>query len=741
MTVASLARSGKQAVVVATYATLAAVPIAVAALVLAFGTDLGDAGREVMWNIAGWARFLLYALAVVLVVTIAYGYYRRSQLWRLGKPENRADNWAQRVRAFVIYGVGQGRLPGDLYASVMHLLIFWGWVVLFIGTAMLTVHDDFYEYLTGTTYLGYSLTLDIFGVLAAIGLIMALVRRYVMRPSKLRLASLWDDEILLWLMLAIVLTGFLVEGLRIGVTELEENPDWAGWSPVGWVIAKMFTGAGAGTGLLQDIHQAFWWFHIPLAFGWIAWVGYGKISHIVLGSANIFTRRLSPTGAQIAGAALQPITDFKNPGVARLQDFTWKQLMQADVCVRCGRCEDNCPAHANDTLLTPMGLLQDIRGYMSDVGPRLVAARRKNSEEPVAGERNIAGDLIPADIIWDCFSCGACEGQCPFFSEHISFIVALRRQLVDEGTLDAQLSDTLMGLSRYGNSLGQSEKLRGRWTEGLDFAVKDVRQEAAEYLWFVGDQASYNPAAQEMTRAAARVFHRAGVDFGIMYEGERSAGNDVRRVGEEGLFELLAEDNIQALGECQFQAIVTTDPHTFNTLKNEYPAYGGQYRVCHYTELLADLLNDGKLKPARKPNHRVTYHDPCYLGRYNGVFDAPRRVLKALGMEVVEMERSRERSYCCGAGGGHLWMQETGRGTRPSEDRIREAVALGGVQYFVVACPKDVSMFQDAVKTTGHEGVIAVRDIVELVEEALEEEGPEREATGLPRESASTREA
>ena len=227
MTVAPPAKSGKQAVIVASYATLAAVPIAAAALILTLGTDLGDASREVMWNIAGWARFLLYALAVVLVLTIGYGYYRRYQLWRLGKPENRADNWPERLKAFLIYGVGQGRLPGDLYASVMHLFIFWGWVVLFIGTAMLTIHDDFYEYLTGTTYLGYSLTLDIFGVLATIGVGMALVRRYLMRPPKLRLASLWDDAVLLWLMLAILLTGFLVEGMRIGAIELEENPDWA----------------------------------------------------------------------------------------------------------------------------------------------------------------------------------------------------------------------------------------------------------------------------------------------------------------------------------------------------------------------------------------------------------------------------------------------------------------------------------------------------------------------------------
>lgn len=736
MAVVPEAPSSKRAVVVVGYATLVAVPIAVAALVLTVGLDQGDAGREVFWNIAGWARPLVYTLAFVVLLTIAYGPYRRYRLWRLGKPENRGDRWLQRLSAFLVYGIGQGRLPGDLYAFVMHLFIFWGWVALFIGTAMLTIHEDFYEYLTGRTYLGYSLSLDVFGLMAATGVGMALYRRYLMRPPKLRLASLWDDAILLWLMLGILLTGFFTEGMRIGASELEQNPEWAGWSPVGWVIAKIFTGLGAGPGLLQDIHQAFWWFHLPLAFGWMAWVGYGKISHILLGSASIFMRSLSPTGARIAGAALSPVTELGSPGVARLRDFSWKQLMSVDVCVRCGRCEDACPARLIGADLTPMGLLWDIRGYMSEVGPLLLAARGQDGQEPIAGERNIADDLVPANVAWECFACGACEALCPFFVEHVSVIVDIRRRLVDEGIMDSQLSDTLMSLSRYGNSFGQSEKLRGRWTEGLDFSVKDLRQEPAQYLWFVGDQASYNPAVQRVTQAVARVFHKAGLDFGILYDGERGAGNDVRRVGEEGLFEMLAEDNIRTLGQCQFQEIVTTDPHTFNVLKNEYPKYGGQYHVSHYTEVLARLLEDGGLRPARKLNCRVTYHDPCYLGRYNGVYDSPRRVLKALGVELVEMSRSREKSLCCGAGGGHMWMQETNKRERPSEKRIEEAAALGGVRYFVVACPKDMSMFQDAVKTTGYEGAIVVKDIVETVEEALEEE-----TVGQPGESSHKREA
>jgi Fe-S oxidoreductase len=261
--------------------------------------------------------------------------------------------------------------------------------------------------------------------------------------------------------------------------------------------------------------------------------------------------------------------------------------------------------------------------------------------------------------------------------------------------------------------------MRAKWTQTSGLKIKDARKEAVEYLWFVGDYASYDPRCEDITKKAAHVFARAGLDFGLLYEAERNAGNDVRRVGEEGLYEMLRDKNLQALGKAKFQRIVTTDPHTYHTLKNEYPWNGQRPEVQHYTEVLDGLIQAGKLPLKQKLTGRVTYHDPCYLGRYNGVYDAPRRVLRALGLEVREMPRCRDRSYCCGAGGGRIWMEDTEKiAERPAENRIREAAALEGVQTFVVACPKDIAMFRDAVKTTGLEGKIAVKDLAELVAEA-----------------------
>jgi Fe-S oxidoreductase len=262
--------------------------------------------------------------------------------------------------------------------------------------------------------------------------------------------------------------------------------------------------------------------------------------------------------------------------------------------------------------------------------------------------------------------------------------------------------------------------MRAKWTQPIQPPVKDARRNEVEYMWFVGDYASYSATMTGITQLTAQVFQKIGLDFGILFDSERNAGNDVRRVGEEGLFEMLVEKNAATLGKCKFKTILTTDPHTYNTLKNEYPANGnGPFKVLHYTELLDQLISSGQLKFSKKLGYKVTYHDPCYLGRYNGVYDAPRRVIEATGCELIEMPRHGDRALCCGAGGGRIWMKEGEVRERPSENRIREAVGLENVAAFVVACPKDVTMFRDAVKTTGNEEHLVVKDLIELVHEAL----------------------
>ena len=300
-------------------------------------------------------------------------------------------------------------------------------------------------------------------------------------------------------------------------------------------------------------------------------------------------------------------------------------------------------------------------------------------------------------------------------------MVDLRRLLVERGEMDERLQEAFSNLQRYGNSFGQSERKRAVWTQSLDFKPKDARKEPVEWLWFMGEYACYHPALQETTRTLARILQAAEVDYGILYEAERNTGNDARRAGEEGLFELLREKNTATLQKAMFNNIFTTDPHVYNTLKNEYPELNhGRHPVHHYTELLAALLERGRLKVANPLHLRVTYHDPCYLGRYNGVYEAPRQVLRALGAELIEMPRSHRDSFCCGGGGGRVWMEEIGEAqSRPSENRVKEAAGLAGVETLVVACPKDFVMFTDAVKTAGLEGRLVIRDLTDLVAEAV----------------------
>jgi Fe-S oxidoreductase len=329
----------------------------------------------------------------------------------------------------------------------------------------------------------------------------------------------------------------------------------------------------------------------------------------------------------------------------------------------------------------------------------------------------------------------------------------MRRGLVERGEMDSQLQSTLETIYTSGNSFGEAKRKRARWAKDLETEIKDARKEPVQYLWFVGDYASFDPRNQKVTQAIARILQHAGVDFGILFDAEKTAGNDVRRAGEEGLYTSLAEENIDSIEKCDFQRILTSDPHTFNTLRNEYPELGASWTaddVVHHSMLLSELLETGRIVPRKRLDYRVTYHDPCHLGRYNKVFEPPRAVMTTLGIELVEMPRSRENSFCCGAGGGRIWMKELRKegSQRPSENRIDEAVSLGGVQYFCVACPKDVTMYEDAIKTSGHAADIELREISELLLEALELEpesaprpagdgGPEGQAppVGQPAES------
>jgi Fe-S oxidoreductase len=533
-------------------------------------------------------------------------------------------------------------------------------------------------------------------LLVLLGLGMAIYRRYIQKPARLQNQPIkvltWDDAYVLIALSLIVLSGYLIEGLRIAVT----HPSWENWSPIGKIIAAAFM--ATGDPMDRTLHLTIWIFHMLVAFGSLASLPFTKFFHIFATPVNIFFQNMKPAGALPPAAS-----STGGMGVKEWQQFTWKQLLDFEACTRCGRCQEVCPAYASSQILSPRNLMIKLDAHLW----------QKDTKA-------LLGDTVTSNELWACTTCRACMQVCPAFIEHVPTIVDMRRALVDQGTMDKLLQDALANLGRYGNSFGQSDRMRAKWTQGLQPTVKDARREPVEYLWFVGDYASYNAMLTEVTRRTAELFQKVGLNFGILYDSERNAGNDIRRVGEEGLFEMLVDKNSQVLSKIKYQTIITTDPHSYNTLKNEYHLNGnGRLPVLHYSELLDQLLSSGRLKLTKKLGYRVTYHDPCYLGRYNGVYDAPRRVIEATGCELVEMPRHGDRAFCCGAGGGRIWMEEKDIKERPSETRIREAASLENVQILAVACPKDYSMFKDAVKTTGNEKSLEIKDLIDLVHEAL----------------------
>ncbi len=649
----------------------------------------------------GAPEYYVYTIMFLAAAFMLFQFYRQASLWwRTGRPEPRWDKLPVRLWRVIQYAIVQTRVLRQRYPGLMHTAIAWSFFAFFLGTALATIHDHFFEFLSGNILIAYKFFLDIFTIIFLVGAGMAIYRRYAQKPERLTLGPgfTWT----LSLIIIIVLGGLTTESLRLAV----EQPEWAAWSPAGWLLARLWISTGASETGLTNWHLGVWTFHLLTVALTLVTLPTGTLMHALTGPLNIFFSKLDrPMGT------LDPVAENSEGEpiyASRLNELTWKQLLDSDACTECGRCQDACPAFGAGTPLSPKLLVLSIREVLHNNGNNL-----SDASSPA-----LVGEAITEEMLWFCTTCGACIKECPVLVEHIDTIVDLRRFMVIEGMVDAELQDALINLGRYGNSFGQSERMRAKWSKGMEPQIKDASKEAVEYLWFVGDYASYSPTLNEITQRTAEVFQKAGLDFGIMYKGENHSGNDVRRVGEEGLFEMLVEKNVKALKRCDYQTIVTTDPHTYNTIKNEYPL-NFQRSILHYSELLDQLILSGKLKFSRELGYKVTYHDPCYLGRYNNIYDAPRHVIEATGCEIVEMPRNRDCSLCCGAGGGRIWMSEGEIKERPSESRIREAVELEGVTDFIVACPKDVTMYRDAVKTTGEEENIAVKDLIELVYEAL----------------------
>lgn len=664
---------------------------------------------------------IIIVLVGLLAAVGVFGYrcYQRVAHLRLGRPAGPFGQWGQRLWDVVVFVCGQARLFRFRGTGLAHVFIFWGFVLLLPTIVQALVEGLFPGFvLPFFATFGPLLWLQDFVALAVIaGVLFGLYYRLVVRPERYQGSHQFEGNLVLCFILTIMVTLLCHTGVRqnLGQTHVA-----ARWQPVSGVVGLPFRGLPQGTQEL--IAAACWWIHLGIVLVFLTLLPLGKHFHVVTSVFNVLLRNREPPG-RLAPAP----RGAGSEGVERIEQFTWRQMLDWYSCSECGRCQDVCPAYNSGAPLSPKLFIMGLRAHLFERGEALRAQRSNGLSARAAAvlDKRLTGDVLPDAMLWACTTCHACDRECPLFVEHVQPIVDLRRSLLAQQRGDKMLTGALENLRRYGNSFGKSDKQRAKWTTGLDFKIKDARKQPVQTLWFVGDYASYSPALTDATLATARVFQAAGLDFGLLYDGERNAGNDLRRAGEEGLFELLVQKNLAVLQKCQFERVVTTDPHTYNTLKNEYVWTNGQeepfsakFPVLHYAELLDELMQSGRLVVRQKLSCVVTYHDPCYLGRYNEVYDAPRRVLAALGCRLVEMPRNRDRALCCGAGGGRIWMEEGSIKERPAESRVREAAALAGVQTFVVACPKDLTMYRDAVKTAGLEGRLDVKDLIEMVAEA-----------------------
>src|SRR4051794_872369 len=626
------------------------------------------------------------------------------RIMRLGRPAERFDDLPQRVRQEAVVAIGQKKILQRLGPGVMHALIFWGFIVLFptIVMAMIGAVDK------GATlpWLGhqgwFALLVDVFAVLVLASVCAAFYIRKVVRPARFEGSHLGEaDVILLWIA-GIVTTLLLWHATQIALG-LNEWP--ASWSPFANALSNLF-GTGQPTETLERI---FVWAHVLLILSFLAYLPYSKHLHIITAVINVFFGRTTPRGR------LEPLV-FDDPdvpeeeirmGAGTLTDMTWKQMMDTVTCTECGRCQEVCPAWNTGKALSPKLLIMGLRDHMLEQGPKLLSGDEGEDAVP------LVPNAVTDEVVWDCVTCGACVRECPVSIEHVDHIVDLRRHLVmAEARFPAEADPMMRDIERSSNPWGKAQQDRAEWADGLGVRVLEPGEAPPEVLYWVGCAASFDERARQTAVSTAKLLQAAGVDFAILGPRESCTGDPARRMGNEYVFQAFAAENVETLNDAGVTKIVASCPHCFNTLANEYPDFGGRYEVMHHTELLSDLVREGRLA-TNAGTEEITYHDSCYLARHNDVIEDPRTLVEAVGTPV-EMKNHGKRTFCCGAGGAHMWMEE--RGTAINEERVRQA-AETGAETLAVACPFCTVMLDDGMRTSGSD--LRVADVATLLMESI----------------------
>lgn len=670
---------------------------------------------------------ILTLLTSAAVALFAHTLYRRFLLLKASRPDDRFDRIGARIRGVLVYAFGQIKfLRGEQPAGIMHFLIFWGFMIVSLRTLTLFGHGYHPQFhLPGLHPDGlggpYLFMKDVVEGLVIVAVLIALYRWLLSHPprlfgfkpaeTKLTQTSHWEALVILTFILGLMVTDFLYDGGRFALETDAFTLSERKWAVIGSGVASLLSGLDPT--LIKTISDLSWWTHILIILIFLNLLPRSKHFHIITAIPNVFFRKLEPAGA----LSFMDLEKSESYGTSRIDQFTWKQVLDMYSCTECGRCSDRCPATASGKSLAPRQLLLDLRDYL--YAHKEEVRERGRGGEGGEGDGKIVGEaLIHDDVLWACTTCRACEEACPVLIEYVDKIVDMRRHLVqEEARFPGELTRTFKGMENQSNPWGIANENRDEWARGL--TVRRLAEHPqAEFLYYVGCAGSFDERGKKTTAAFARILTRAGVDFAILGKEELCNGETARRIGNEYLFQTMAQGLIEVLEKYQVKKILTNCPHCFNTLKNEYPQLGGKYQVIHAADFIRELLHAGKITLEKELSKRVTYHDSCYYGRYNQIYDSPREALRAISqLKLQEIERHRHEAMCCGAGGGWMWMEEP-KDKRVNYIRVQQALETDP-EIIAVSCPYCMIMMEDGLKAKRKEEEVKVMDVVELVGRAM----------------------